>query len=299
MIYTLTINPALDYIMHLDEFCPGVISRSKKESIHFGGKGINVSLILKELGQNSVATGFAGGFTGKALADGLGCDEITSDFVMLKDGMTRINVKLRHGEETDINAGGPHIKDEDVNALFQKLDVLRNGDILVLAGSVPKCLNCHIYSTIMQNLSGRGVKFAVDAEKDLLLNTLKYKPFIIKPNSDELCNIFGVRIDSPEEAFTYAEKLQQMGAVNVLVSLGGDGAVLLDQNKNRHFAKAHPGKVINTVGAGDSMLAGFIAGYEATLDFDYALKLGTACGGATAFSEGLADFSDIQKLLAQ
>ncbi len=297
MIYTLTLNPAIDYIMHIDKLNSGTIMKSFSESIQFGGKGINASVMLSTLGQRSVATGFVAGFTGQALSEAIQDGRTTSDFIVLKEGMTRINVKLRHTAETDINSGGPHVSKSDVQALFTKLDALCEGDVLILSGSIPRGLDCNIYSDIMQRLSARGVKFAVDAEKDLLLNTLKHKPFVIKPNNHEVSEIFGASVDSPEIALVYAKKLQQMGALNVLISLGSMGAVLLDEKGISHCKKAHNGTVINTVGAGDSMLAGFIAGYIDTQNYDYALKLGTACGGATAFSEGLAKYADIQKLL--
>ena len=297
MIYTVTFNPAIDYVISLRELKKGSINRSEKEKIFFGGKGINVSLILRELGINSTATGFTAGFTGLALAEGINGGGITADFVNLKDGFTRINVKIRSESETDINAKGPDISKDDIERLFEKLERLGNGDILVLAGSVPACLPPDIYEQIMKRLSGKGIRFIVDAEKELLLNSLKYKPFLIKPNNDELGEIFNTRISTVDDAFKYAEKLKIAGAVNILVSMGADGAALIDENGKEHFIKAVSGSAVNTTGAGDSMVAGFIAGYMQSGDYDNALRLGTAAGGATAFSEGLADKEQIYGLL--
>ncbi len=297
MIYTLTLNPAIDYILFVDQVKTGTISKAYKDVACFGGKGINVSLVLKELGVSSVAMGFIAGFTGKAIAEGIACEHIKSDFVELPDGLSRINVKIRAGEETDINVDGPSIALSDIEKLFLKLDALRNGDILVLAGSIPNSLSDDIYEIIMNRLSGKNIRFVVDAQKDLLLNSLKYKPFFIKPNHEELGEIFGVEITTPQMALEYAKKLQNMGAANVLVSLGSQGAVLLDENGNEYYEKALSGKAINTVGAGDSMVAGFLAGYLKTNDYSYALRLGAVTGSVTAFSEGLATWNDIAKYI--
>ncbi len=297
MVYTLTLNPAIDYVANLEQLCKGQINRSKNEKIFFGGKGINVSLILEELSVKSVATGFTAGFTGEALEKGISSPMIKSDFVSLKDGFTRINVKLRDGSETDINGNGPEISESDLQRLYIKLDSLKKGDLLVLSGSVPASIPNNIYEVLAQRLTEKGVLFTVDAEGELLLNTLKYKPFLIKPNDDELGEMFSVKIATPEEAIIYAEKLKDLGAQNILVSMGSKGAVLLDEKGNTHFEAAHKGKTVNTVGAGDSMLAGFIAGYLLKNDYEYALKLGTACGSATAFSEGLATKEQIYELI--
>ncbi len=296
MIYTLTLNPAIDYVMHTAELDIGSIQRSQGEKIYFGGKGINVSLILKELGVSSVATGFVAGFTGETIEKGIASEKIKTDFVHLSNGFTRINVKIRSEVETDINGNGPNILAEDIDCLIKKLDKLNNGDILVLAGSVPKCVPQNIYEVIMERLSGKGVEFIVDAEKELLLNTLKYKPFLIKPNNEELGEIFGIKITEHKDALKFAQKLKEMGAQNVLVSFGSKGAFLLDKNNEVHYADSLCSKAVNTVGAGDSMVAGFIAGYLEKKNFDYALKLGSAAGGATASSEGLASREDIIKL---
>ncbi len=297
MIYTLTLNPAIDYVINPVDLKIGEINRSKNENIYFGGKGINVSLVLEELDIKSVVMGFIAGFTGKALQEGIESKFIKSDFVNLSEGITRINVKIRHGNETDINMNGPKVTEKDIAKLYEKLDSLQNGDILVMSGSVPSNLPHNIYETIMSRLSSKGVQFIVDAEKDLLLNSLKYNPFLIKPNNIELGEIFSVKIGTNEAALKYAKELQEMGAQNVLISLGDKGAVLIDKNGKNYFASAFEGDASNTVGAGDSMLAGFIAGYILKEDFEYALMLGTASGGATAFSEGLAKKHQIEDLL--
>lgn len=296
MIYTVTLNPAVDYTVYMDELKRGEINRSRSENIFFGGKGINVSNVLKSLGVKSTALGFSAGFTGFAIEDDLSKKGITADFVHLKNGFTRINVKLREGVETDINTAGPQIDENETAELFEKLDRLKNGDVLVLSGSVPKCMPSDTYEQILKRLSPKEVRVVVDAEGKLLENALKYRPFIIKPNAEELGELFDVVIENPQSAAKYAKKLINAGAGNVLVSMGRDGAVLIDRNGTEHFCAAFSGKTVNTVGAGDSMVAGFIAGYERTGDFDYALRLGTAAGSATAFSEGLAEGEHILKL---
>ena len=299
MIYTVTFNPAIDYLVYVPELKVGSILRSEKESTFCGGKGINVSLILQELRIDSTATGFIAGFTGSAIEQALGGGIIRTDFVRLKEGLTRINVKIRSEYETDINGQGPAISENDIKTLLGKLKGLKQDDILVFAGSIPNTVPSDIYEKIMELLSGTGVRFVVDATKDLLLNSLKYRPFLIKPNNDELGEIFSVRIDTPEDAILYAGKLREMGAVNVLVSMGGKGAVLVDENGKDYYMPAISGKAVNTVGAGDSMVAGFIAGYTQKADYGYALKLGTAAGGATAFCEGLATRDEIFRLMNQ
>ncbi len=297
MIYTVTLNPAIDYVMQVDEVCLGSIMRSNSESVHFGGKGINASLVLAELGVSSVATGFVAGFTGKALELGIKSEYLIPDFARLENGMTRINVKLRSGLETDINCKGPEVSGEDIDRLMGKLDKLTEGDTLILAGSVPPSMPSDIYEQILSCVSGRGVRFVVDAERDFLLSTLKFKPFLIKPNANELGAIFGIVIDSVESALEYASKLQILGAQNVLVSLGDMGAVLLDSEGKVHISSAPKGDAVNTVGAGDSMVAGFMAGYMQSGDYDHALRLGIAAGAATAFSVGLATGEKISEVL--
>lgn len=297
MIYTLTLNPAVDYVVQVESLKPGRIMRSGSESVFFGGKGINVSLILKELEVESIAMGFLAGFTGRAIEAGLKEMGINCDFVNLKEGFTRINVKINSEEETAINGSGPKIDTDALSEFMDKLSSIGEGDTLVLAGSVPKSLPSNIYEMIMESMGNRGVKFVVDAAGTLLLSALKFRPFLIKPNADELSEIFSTEVDSPEKAEEYARELKKMGAKNVLVSMGGQGALLLDEDGKSHFMPAAKGTAVNTVGAGDSMVAGFLAGYQSTGDYDYALRLGTAAGGATAFSEGLAVKESILELM--
>lgn len=298
MVYTVTFNPAVDYIVHTKELRAGATNRSDSEEIYFGGKGINVSIVLSELGVKSKALGFVAGFTGAAIEQGVSEKGIDADFVHLSGGFSRINVKIKSDEETELNGQGPKIPDEAVQQLFAKLDELQDGDTLVLAGSIPSSLPSDIYERILARLSGRKIRAVVDATKDLLVKVLKYQPFLIKPNNFELGEIFGVELHTADEIVKYAEKLHGMGARNVLVSMAGDGAVLLDETGKTHVCGVCRGTVKNSVGAGDSMVAGFIAGCEKA-GYEYALKLGTAAGGATAFSEGLATKEKINELLAQ
>lgn len=298
MVYTVTFNPAIDYIVHTDEMAVGSVNRAKKEEIYFGGKGINVSMVLSELGIKSKALGFVAGFTGAAIEDGVAKKGIETDFVHLDNGFSRINVKIKSGDETELNGQGPTIDDKSLDELFSKLDKLSEEDTLVLAGSIPASMPSDIYEKIMERLSEKNIKFVVDATKDLLMNVLKYKPFLIKPNNHELGEMFGVTLKTNEEITEYAQKLKDMGAQNVLVSMAGDGALLLDENGKTHICGVCKGTVKNSVGAGDSMVAGFIAG-SGQGDYEYALKLGTAAGGATAFSDGLAEKEEIFRLLEQ
>ena len=298
MIYTVTLNPSLDYVIRVDQFRPGQINRNKEEHIYCGGKGINVSWILNELGYQSTCLGFTAGFTGKALCDELNRQGIRSDFIEVSEGMTRINVKMKSDEETEINGTGPLIKPEDFNALIKKTASLNHDDILVLSGSIPSCMSSDAYERILQELP-EGVPAVVDAEKDLLLNVLKFHPFLIKPNNLELGAMFSADIRSKEDVIRYARKLQERGARNVLVSMAKDGAVLIDETGHTASIGAAEGTVVNSVGAGDSMVAGFLAGYLETNDYAYALKLGTACGGATAFHSGLASREEIEAVLAR
>ena len=297
MIYTVTFNPALDYVVKVDNFTTGTVNRTVSEEIFYGGKGINVSAVVKELGDASTALGFVAGFTGDEIERGVRTLGFASDFIRVKDGMSRINVKMKSDNETEINGIGPQITESDVEKLFEKLEKLENGDILVLSGSIPKSIDDRIYETIMSRLDGKGIRIVVDATKDLLLNVLKYHPFLIKPNNHELGEMFGAELKSDEDIITYAGKLQEMGAVNVLVSMAGDGAILVTEEKEVHKMGVAKGTVKNSVGAGDSMVAGFIAGYLDKRDYAYALKLGTASGSATAFSEGIATRKDIIELL--
>lgn len=299
MIYTVTFNPAVDYVVRVENFKSGAVNKLAGEKIFFGGKGINVSLVLAQLGVPSKALGFTAGFTGDAIADGVSRSGVDADFVRLDSGFSRINVKLKADEETELNGCGPDIPQGKLDELFEKLDALGEGDTLVLAGSIPPSLPNDIYEKILSRLDGRGVRAVVDATRDLLTNVLKYKPFLIKPNNFELEEIFGVRLNGAEEVAKYAARLREMGAQNVLVSMAGDGAVLCDRNGETHFCGVCKGEVKNSVGAGDSMVAGFIAGLCEKEDYGYALKLGTAAGGATAFSDGLAVREDIDRLLKQ
>ncbi len=299
MIYTVTFNPALDYVVFLDGLKLGDINRTTRESIYYGGKGINVSTILNTLGMETTALGFVAGFTGKAIEDGLNAQGMHTDFIHLPEGNSRINVKVKHGDETEINGQGPVITQEAIDALFEKLNALREEDVLVLAGSIPNTLPEDIYERILAALSGKGIRIAVDATKDLLLNVLKYHPFLIKPNNHELGEMFHTVCDTREDIEHYARELQKMGARNVLISMAGDGAILITEDGGSIRMGTPKGKVVNSVGAGDSMVAGFLAGYLKNGNYEEALKTGTAAGSATAFSEGLASREMFEKMLAQ
>ena len=297
-VYTVTFNPAIDYVLHTDKMTLGDVNRAKSEEIYFGGKGINVSMVLNELGIKSRALGFVAGFTGAAIEKAVAEKGIETDFIHLENGFSRINVKIKSDDETELNGQGPVIDDNSLKELFFKLDKLNEGDTIVLAGSIPASMPSDVYERILERLSGKNIKAVVDATKALLLNVLKYKPFLIKPNNHELGEMFGVTLKTNEEIVEYAQKLKDMGAQNVLVSMAGDGALLLDENGKTHICGVCKGKVKNSVGAGDSMVAGFIAG-SAQGDYEYALRLGTAAGGATAFSDGLAEKEEIYRLLEQ
>lgn len=304
MIYTVTFNPALDYVMKLGTMKKGFTNRTTEEMYLAGGKGLNVSSVLSGLGVDNVALGFTAGFTGNEIERLMTESGCRCEFIRLKEGSSRINVKLKEsGGETEINAGGPPVDEEARQKLSERLDKLQSGDILVLAGSIPKTMPADIYSSIMENLKGRGVKFVVDAEKDLLLKALAHKPFLVKPNHMELGELFGeslAEISDTEELIArvteYAEILRGMGAENVLVSMAGDGALLLDGNGDVHIMDAPVGQVVNSVGAGDAMLAGFLAGDPEKNGYDYALKLGIASGSARAFSEFLPKSEQIMAI---
>lgn len=298
MIYTVTFNPAVDYVVRSGVMELGSVNRSNGEEIYIGGKGINVSFVLKELGITSKALGFIAGFTGDAIKKGVEEKGIEADFVQLESGFSRINVKIKSTEETELNGQGPHIGEEAIAELFAKLDKIQDGDTVVLAGSIPNTLPSDIYEQILQHISHKKIKAVVDATGQLLMKVLPYKPFLIKPNNHELGEMFGVKLTTIEEIEEYARKLQDMGARNVLISMAGDGALLIDENGKAHRCGVCKGIVKNSVGAGDSMVAGFIAGIEDG-DYEYALKLGTATGGATAFSDWLATKSEIDRLLAE
>ena len=296
MIYTVTFNPAVDYVVRTGSLHPGCVNRADAEDIAFGGKGINVSLVLAALGVPSVALGFVAGFTGDAIEQGVRAMGVQTDFIRLPRGFSRINVKLKAGEETEINGRGPDIDSASLDALFARLDALCDGDTLVLAGSIPPSLPQDIYETILARLSGKALTVAVDATGELLLRVLPYRPFLIKPNLQELGALSGTVLHTDEEILTHARLLQEKGAQNVLVSMAGDGALLLDANGCVHRCGVCKGTVRNSVGAGDSMVAGFLAGAQGG-DYAHALRLGTACGGATAFSDGLADKAQIDALM--
>ena len=297
MIYTVTFNPALDYIVRVEQFNVGEVNRAAYSEIMAGGKGVNVSLVLKNLGHESTALGFAAGFTGEKLVRDLKDKGCRTDFIFLEQGMTRINVKIKGQEETEINGEGPEITPVAIRAMMIKLERLREGDILILSGSIPKTLPEDIYEKVIVRQQGKNVRIVVDATKNLLKETLEYHPFLIKPNHHELGELFGVTISNPEEALSYAEKLQQMGAVNVLVSMAGEGAVLLDEYGNKHMSPAPGGRLVNSVGAGDSMVAGFMAGYLETKNYEQAFRMGIAAGSARAFSEFLATREETMEVL--
>lgn len=297
MIYTITLNPSIDYIVRMSDLKLGITNRSDSEEYYFGGKGINVSCVLAELDIDSTALGFTAGFTGEAIENGIKNDRITTDFIRLDSGLSRINIKIKSGEETEINGQGPDISKEKLEALMNKLDHIQDGDTLILAGSIPKTMPDDTYEIMLEKLKDKEVRIVVDATKKLLVNSLKYNPFLIKPNRQELSEIFEVEVKTEEDTVKYAKELQKLGAKNVLISLGGEGAMLIDENGEKHKAGVLKQKVINTVGSGDSMVAGFVAGYEKEKSYPYALKLGSVCGNATAFLPGLATKAKIDELL--
>lgn len=299
MIYTVTLNPSIDYVINLEHLKTGQVNRVNDENVYPGGKGINVSRVLKTLGHDNVATGFVSNFTGDFIINSLSDLNVKSDFIKLDNGFTRINVKIKSDEETEINGGGPHISDEKLKELFDKLSELKEGDILVLAGSIPSTLKEDLYEKIMEHVKGNNVKVVVDATKNLLLNVLKYNPFLIKPNNHELEEIFNVKLENVEDIAVYGKKLQKMGARNVLVSMGKDGALLITEDKEIFISNVPKGRVINSVGAGDSMVAGFISGYTNSNSYEEALRLGAASGSATAFSSDLATKEFIDKLIQE
>lgn len=295
MIYTVTFNPSLDYVVQVEHFQSDAVNRTSEEHVYPGGKGNNVAVIASNLGMKSRALGFKAGFTGAAMEQMLqefGCD---TDFIALEEGVTRINVKVKSEDEFEINGQGPRIPEEKIRQLYERLDALGSGDVLVLSGSIPNTLPDDMYERIMERLAGTDVRIGVDATKDLLMNVLKYHPFLIKPNNHELGEMFGVTLKSDEEIGEYARKLQKMGARNVLVSMAGDGAILVAEDGSVLKQLPPAGEVVNSVGAGDSMVAGFLAGYLKTGSYEEALKLGTAAGSATAFTSWLADADQIRE----
>lgn len=299
MVYTVTFNPSLDYIVSVDDFKLGLTNRTESERMLPGGKGLNVSMVLSNLGIENTALGFVAGFTGAEIVrqvEGMG---VKSDFIRLPSGISRINMKLKSIDGTEINGRGPQIGEEAVEELMEKLDVLGKGDVLVLAGSIPGSMPDHIYRNIMERLAGRGVMTVVDATGNLLMNVLEYHPFLVKPNNHELGEIFGVELRDREEVIPYAQRLKGMGAVNVLVSMAGQGAVLAAGDGEVYTSTAPKGKLVNAVGAGDSMVAGFLAGWMEKHDYKHAFRMGIAAGSASAFSELLATKEEVMTLYRQ
>lgn len=299
MIYTVTFNPSLDYIVSVNHFKPGEVNRTVAELMFPGGKGINVSMVLKNLGYESVALGFMAGFTGNEIVRLLEEKRINSDFISVASGMSRINVKLRSDEESEINGMGPEIGKADIQKLYSQLDRLKEGDVLVLAGSIPSVMPESMYMDIMRYLSGRGIDIIVDATKDLLLNVLEYHPFLIKPNNHELGEIFGVKLKTKDDVIPYARRMQEKGARNVLVSMAGEGALLVTEEGRVYESMPPKGEVKNSVGAGDSMVAGFLAGYLSSHDYEQAFYMGLCTGSASAFSDNLATKPEVEALLRQ
>ena len=299
MIYTVTFNPSLDYIVSVNDFRIGATNRTSSEHMYPGGKGINVSLMLKNLGIESVALGFISGFTGDEIERLLDISGIRTDFINVSEGISRINVKLRSGDETEINGSGPKYSNRDIDKLYEKLDRVGNGDYVILAGSIPPSIPDDIYRDILERFSGKGIHFVVDATGSLLTKVLEYRPFLIKPNRHELEEIFDVTISDNEGIIEYAKRLRDMGAVNVLVSLGGEGAVLVSGNGDIYECIAPKGQVINSVGAGDSMVAGFLSGIIRNGNYEDAFYTGICAGSASAFSETFATIDKVRKLMTQ
>ena len=299
MIYTVTFNPSLDYIVTVDHFKAGQINRTADELIYPGGKGINVSIVLKNLGFENTALGFMAGFTGKEIQRLLEEMGVSTDFIHVANGTSRINLKMRSDQETEINGRGPVIGDDDIRKLYTQLDGLKAGDILALSGSIPSSMPETIYMDIMQYLEGKGIEVAVDATRDLLVKVLPYHPFVIKPNNHELGEIFQTEITSKDDVIRYAHKLQEMGARNVLVSMAGEGAVLVTENGEEYRASAPKGILKNSVGAGDSMVAGFLAGYLKNHDYREAFRMGVCTGSASAFSDALATKEEVETLIVR
>ena len=298
MIYTVTFNPSLDYIVSVDDFKLGMTNRTSSEQMLAGGKGINVSIVLKNLGLENTAYGFIAGFTGDEISKRLDRAGVNADFIKADSGISRINLKLKTIDGTEINGAGPDISKENIESLMSRLARLKAGDVLVLAGSIPSCIPDDIYMNIMRMLDGRKVMIVVDATSSLLMNVLKYKPFLIKPNQDELGDIFGMTLSTREEVIPYAVRLKEMGAVNVLISMGGKGAVLVADDNKVYMAEAPKGTLKNSVGAGDSMVAGFITGWLKERNYEDAFKMGIAAGSASAFSDNLATMHEVDNLVS-
>ncbi|HIV94246.1 1-phosphofructokinase [Ruminococcus sp. OM05-10BH] len=296
MIYTVTFNPSLDYIVTVNDFRLGETNRTASEQMLPGGKGINVSTVLENLGFDNTALGFVAGFTGREIVSKVRELGFQSEFIELDEGWSRINIKMKDFDGTEINGQGPAISGAALQALLEKLDGLKEGDVLVLAGSIPASIPETIYAEIMKRLDGKGVLTVVDATNDLLMEVLPYHPFLIKPNQHELGAIFGVELDTQESVVPYARKMQEQGALNVLVSMGGKGAVLLDADGEVHMLPAPEGTLVNAVGAGDSMVAGFLAGWLEKKDYEHAFRMGVSAGSASAFSERLATRAEVETL---
>lgn len=299
MIYTVTFNPSLDYIVTVEDFKLGLTNRTSSEQMLPGGKGINVSTVLKNLGVESTALGFIAGFTGEEIVRRVEAMGMKSDFIRVKEGISRINVKLASIDGTEINGSGPSIKPEEAEELMKKLDVLGEGDILVLAGSIPGSMPDDTYRRVLARLEGRNVMAVVDATRDLLVNVLEYRPFLVKPNNHELGEVFGTELRDRASVIPYAKKMQEMGAQNVLVSMAGEGAVLAAADGSVYEAPAPKGRLINGVGAGDSMVAGFLAGWMERQDYRYAFHMGISAGSASAFSEFLATKEEVEAVYRQ
>ena len=299
VIYTVTFNPSLDYIVSVDDFKLGMTNRTSSEQMLAGGKGINVSIVLKNLGLENTAYGFIAGFTGDEISKRLDRAGVNADFIKADSGISRINLKLKTIDGTEINGAGPDISKENIESLMSRLARLKAGDVLVLAGSIPSCIPDDIYMNIMRMLDGRKVMIVVDATSSLLMNVLKYKPFLIKPNQDELGDIFGVTLSTREEVIPYALRLKEMGAVNVLISMGGKGAVLVADDNKVYMAEAPKGTLKNSVGAGYSMVAGFITGWLKEHNYEDAFKMGIAAGSASAFSDNLATMHEVDSLVSR
>ena len=296
MIYTVTLNPSLDYIAECKDFTLGATNRTSSEIIYPGGKGINVSIVLSNLGDRTTALGFLAGFTGEHIDSLIKDMGIGSRMIRLKEGMSRINLKLKSKEETELNGMGPNISIIDIARLYQKLESITEDDILVLAGSIPPSVSEGLYSDIMERLKETKIKIVVDATKDLLMNVLDKKPFLIKPNIHELGELFNVKLDSADEALPYALKLKEMGAVNVIISMGKDGAMMVDEYGNSYTMNSPEGKLVNSVGAGDSLVAGFLHKYLETGNYEEAFRYGVCTGSASAFSSALATKEEVEKL---
>ena len=298
MIYTVTFSPTLDYVVEVDNFQTGAINRTSSEKVYPGGKGVNVSIALKNFGYDNTALGFIAGFTGaeiKRLLHGIG---VRNNFINVEKGMSRINMKIISKDETAINGQGPEITSEDIGILYARLRCLVDGDFLVLAGHIPDTLPSDMYKQVLQFLEGRNLNVVVDAEKELLTGTLQYRPWLINPNRDELGEVFGVKINTLEEAIPYAKELQERGARNVLVSMGGLGAVLVAEDGTIYSSAAIKGNVVSTVGAGDSMVAGFIAGYlDSDGDLETAFKEGMCAGAASSFSLVIPDARQVAHMM--